>query len=506
VRLRGADRLKGVAKVAFNASFVLEPGEPVMTIGSCFARNIEARLQALGFDVPARGLSLPEDERASATENDFLNKYTPQSIVNELRWAFDPAHPFPDDAYLQVGELWHDPHINANVAPASLERVRERRAMVTDLYRRLPTFRVVVLTLGLVEVWLDTKTGLHLNGAPPIACLRREPDRFQVDVLSHAEILGALEAIHTLLRAHGHPDLKLLVTVSPVPMNRTFSGNDVLVANTYSKSTLRSAVGEFVCGRAGVDYFPSYEIATLTLRTTAFQEDNLHVAQGVVDVIVDGVAEAYCGVAPGAGSATEPMPAGNDEGADPGAGFEGLSLRQAAARCREAVRSDDVPQALKLFAFLDEKDRYKRAGYSEFLFRKGHAEMLVKAGSDLKALGQYELALAELPDSAILHFELGNVKHRLQRRREAEACYRRAVELSPEVPRYRKQMAQLMVANGAFEEAIVELNRVLTLVPDDPRSLALIADARSKLGASAPEAKPAAQRGLLQRLAKRLAG
>ena len=46
-RWRGADRLKGIAEVEFEPSFHLVPGEAVMTIGSCFARNIETRLEEL---------------------------------------------------------------------------------------------------------------------------------------------------------------------------------------------------------------------------------------------------------------------------------------------------------------------------------------------------------------------------------------------------------------------------------------------------------------------------
>jgi hypothetical protein len=58
------------------------------------------------------------------------------------------------------------------------------------------------------------------------------------------------------------PGVKFLVTVSPVPLTATASGQHVEVATTYSKSVLRA-----VCGLAyerfnNVDYFPSYEIMT----------------------------------------------------------------------------------------------------------------------------------------------------------------------------------------------------------------------------------------------------
>jgi hypothetical protein len=485
-RWRGADRLKGIAEVEFEPSFGLVPGEAVMTIGSCFARNIEARLEELGFEVPARKVKLPAEERSSDTENDLLNKYTPQSVINELRWAFDPGCPFPDQALLEVRGEWHDPHLAPNVAPAARERVCGRRAMVTELYRQLPSCRVVVLTLGLVEVWFDHTTGLCLNGAPPPAAIKAEPERFELRILSHAEILQALETIHELLKAHGHPELRLLVTVSPVPMRASFSGQDALVANTYSKSTLRSAVGEFVRGRKGVDYFPSYEIATLTLRTTAFQEDNRHVAPDLVDAIVDKVVSAYCEAAPeaAAGAPDEDL-----------SELDGVPFKQVGEQLREAIGAGDQAGALKMFAFMDIKDRYRRARFPEYFFRKNYGQALAAAGADIKALGQFQKALAEKPDSALIHYELGQVQTRLQRLREAEASFRKAVELEPGAAKYRFRLAARLMDNGAFAEAAAELEAVLKLTPEDERARALLAEARAKAGP--------ARGGLLGRFARR---
>jgi GSCFA family len=67
-----------------------------------------------------------------------------------------------------------------------------------------------------------------------------------------------------------NPDVRIVASVSPVPLKATFCGPDVLVSNCVSKSTLRSALHEAlpVLRREGatVDYFPSYEIVTLAPR------------------------------------------------------------------------------------------------------------------------------------------------------------------------------------------------------------------------------------------------
>ena len=54
--------------------------------------------------------------------------------------------------------------------------------------------------------------------------------------------------------------LRFLLTVSPVPLTATNSGNHVLVATVDSKSRLRAVAGQLARTVSRVDYFPSYEI------------------------------------------------------------------------------------------------------------------------------------------------------------------------------------------------------------------------------------------------------
>ena len=39
---------------------------------------------------------------------------------------------------------------------------------------------------------------------------------------------------------------KIIFTVSPIPLNFTFTDQDIVIANRYSKSILRSAVEKFI--------------------------------------------------------------------------------------------------------------------------------------------------------------------------------------------------------------------------------------------------------------------
>src|ERR1700679_3622166 len=84
---RGENRLEPECWPEFAPGFRLATGARVFTIGSCFARNVEHHLSALGFVVPTRRLR-DENIKAGRHGGDaILNKYTPPSIFQELAWT-----------------------------------------------------------------------------------------------------------------------------------------------------------------------------------------------------------------------------------------------------------------------------------------------------------------------------------------------------------------------------------------------------------------------------------
>lgn len=432
-------RLDGVAEVYFKPTFELTAGEAVFTMGSCFARNIERRFSELGFDLPTMSLTLPPEERASDTENDLLNKYPPHSILNELRWALDPDAAFPESAYLNVRkDLWHDPHLAGNVAPASPERVRERRRMVEDIYRQIPRCRLVVMTLGLTEAWFDEETRLYLNAAPPQSVFKADPDRFRLDVLTVDEILAVLGQIRELLMRYGHPEMRMMLTVSPVPFKATFTGRDAIIANSYSKSALRVAAEMFVHQHDNVDYVPSYEIVTHTARASAFIQDNRHITPSVVNEIVDRVISAYC---PALVSAQSP---------------EDVS-RISPTRLRDAIEKGDFAGAVGIFERLSKGQRYLRWGYTEFDYRLSFGKALAKIDSLADSQAQLARSVELNPTESEAHYNLGLVLAKLQRSLEAEHHIGQAVSLNPDSAEFRLRYARQLVANGKPGDAVSQL-------------------------------------------------
>jgi hypothetical protein len=107
--------------------------------------------------------------------------------------------------------------------------------------------------------------------------LDHAPSLFRRRQLSVADNVQELERILEVYARH-KPEIKLIVSVSPVPLNKTFSSDHVVVANSLSKAVLRVAAQEFVARHPGTAfYFPSYETVLYGTRAP-WEADMRHVS------------------------------------------------------------------------------------------------------------------------------------------------------------------------------------------------------------------------------------
>lgn len=276
----------GVVIPHVTPSFTAGRDATFFAIGSCFARNVEERLEQAGARVTSRNIAVRDLGNGNARAGGVFNKYTPLSILQELQWAADPAS-FPAAALLEGGKnTFIDPYLSLQAGQGTLAEVMARRAEIAAYFAQAFTADVVILTFGLTETWFDAKTGLALNEAPPPRLLTRDPDRFRFACLDLEECRQAMDQILALLARHGKAGQKRVVTVSPVPLGRTFTGDDVIVANMTSKSTLRTAAKALCATDGGPDYFPSYEAVTLSDPRLSWQSDRRHVSDFIVGQII----------------------------------------------------------------------------------------------------------------------------------------------------------------------------------------------------------------------------
>jgi len=280
----------------FAPKFNLRREDNFYAIGSCFARGIEHALSAQNMVVesaaPEFAKLQPAKQKTSGLG--FTNKYNTYSILNELQWAIDPDAEFPRDSIVPLTNTqWYDPHTNPTLKFVDLEETLQRRALMQTVTKRIRTCRAVIVTLGLAEVWRDVKADVFVNRTPIPSLFKTDPDRYEFQLSSFAANWANLEAIHTLLSTFGHPDVRIIVTVSPVPLMNTFSTMDIIVANSWAKSLLRVVSQEWAATHSNVDYFPSYEIVQNSDRREMWEDDLRHVKGPGVQHIMDLFLQNY---------------------------------------------------------------------------------------------------------------------------------------------------------------------------------------------------------------------
>ena len=265
-------------------------------IGSCFARGLESVLNGKGFKV----LSLTDEFSQWKTVNDKVkpigatNRYNTGSILNDFCWAMDPDTPFPEEAYAPYKSgTFIDLHMNPQLPPASLDEIKARRAVWNKVTANLRNADVVTITLGLIEVWRDKQLDLICNTTPDGYVHRSNPGRFSFEILDYNDNLENLEKIHQLMAKYGKDGWRLVVTVSPVPLLRTFTNKDIIQANTYSKSVLRAAAEAFADRHDNVDYFPSYEIVMNSKKKITWTDDKRHIHGKFTQKIMEQFFSAY---------------------------------------------------------------------------------------------------------------------------------------------------------------------------------------------------------------------
>jgi hypothetical protein len=287
--------LSELALVSHKPKFRIEKDDTFFCIGSCFARNIEEYLIYNSRRVLSKRIICPRIEW-TGRPNGVVNKFTTASMLNEVEWQITAPN-IDENLFEQVPTGWLDRQLSSS-HPVPLERAKERRAyFVNDYFARMRQASVFVLTLGLVEAWFDARSGKYLNIAPTMHAVRNDPGRYRVEVTNAQQNLEALEKIRVDILVLS-PAAKIIVTVSPVPMNATFSEQDVAVANLRSKSTLRSVAGEFSDRHNNVDYFPTYDMIAMSPRASAYHPDCLHVSDKAVGDMIRLFLKLYTGEDP----------------------------------------------------------------------------------------------------------------------------------------------------------------------------------------------------------------
>lgn len=251
-------------------SFTIGKDEPVVTAGSCFAQHVSRYLKEYGFNFhvaehphPMVAPKLAQKFNYGLFSARYGNIYT----ARQLRQLIERAY----GLFIPVEDIWLDstgrpvdsfrPQIHPGGFISVAELHQDRKVHLHAVRNAVENMAVFVFTLGLTEAWIDKRDGAVFPLAPGVAGGKWDPGQFQFHNFDVREVAEDMQWSVDFIRQI-NPAVRIIITVSPVPLNATALDRHVFVSTTYSKSVLRIAAEVLCKANSKCDYFPSYEIIT----------------------------------------------------------------------------------------------------------------------------------------------------------------------------------------------------------------------------------------------------
>ncbi|MCP1404416.1 GSCFA domain-containing protein [Achromobacter insolitus] len=268
--------------------------DKVATAGSCFAQHIGRYLMKSGaeyLDMEPCPSIIPEADAKRFGYNVYSCRYGNVYTVRQLLQLAQEAQGLrkPAEIVWEKGGRYFDA-LRPSVDPVGLETPEQVLAMrelhleaVRKMFEKLDVF---VFTMGLTEAWVSKVDGTAYPTAAGTIAGSHDPAKYEFKNYRYNEVMDDLREFWRLLKAI-NPSARMLLTVSPVPLNATASADHVLVASSRSKSILRAVAGDIAEDEEDVFYFPSYEIiASHPGRGMFFEPDLRNVNDAGVQLVM----------------------------------------------------------------------------------------------------------------------------------------------------------------------------------------------------------------------------
>jgi hypothetical protein len=279
----------------YRKKFALAAGAKIATAGSCFAQHISRHLRHHGYRVidvePAPRALSPEVARRfgyGLYSARYGNIYAVRQLLQLLQEAcgqFEPG----DWIWGRKGRYFDA--LRPTVEPNGLDSVDEvkahRERHLAQVRKLFCLADVFVFTFGLTEGWIHIPSGTVYPVAPGVVAGEFDPNIHRFKNFTFGEIYSDFMHVRALLHEF-KPDMRFIITVSPVPLTATASDQHVLTATIYSKSVLRAVAGQLENECADIDYFPSYELIASHFSRGRFYAPNLRsVNEDGVSTVMD---------------------------------------------------------------------------------------------------------------------------------------------------------------------------------------------------------------------------
>lgn len=268
----------------------------IATAGSCFAQHISRHLRTNGYQLmdvePAPALlnSLHySDLGYNLYSGRYGNIYTNRQLLQLVSEVFSNKKVQPI-VWEKDGRFYDAkrPTVEAGGFSSIDELTDSRIYHLQQLKVLFRNMDLLIFTMGLTETWAHKTSGEVVPVAPGVIAGQDEIENYKFLNFSFPDLVSDFEKTMKLLNRNRTKPAQYILTVSPVPLTATASGNHVLQATTYSKSALRAAAGYLFDKYENIDYFPSYEIIMNPgARGTFFKSNLRSVAPEGVEVVMD---------------------------------------------------------------------------------------------------------------------------------------------------------------------------------------------------------------------------
>lgn len=231
----------------------LTPGDAIISGGSCFAQYIGKELTARKFNY------LRSRHSGNRVESLGLgNIYTIEQLKQWIEFSLGQREWSEQSLFENEGQ-WFDfllPHCGPAVSRDAV--LEHRRAVSDEILEYLTLADVMIFTIGLTETWKNSSGDVY-PACPGTLVGEYDPNEHSYYNCTFQDIHADLEIVEKRLETI-NPSIRLIYTVSPIPLTATGSDDHVLMATSYSKSVIRAALGQYCQHSMRASYFPSYEL------------------------------------------------------------------------------------------------------------------------------------------------------------------------------------------------------------------------------------------------------
>ena len=240
--------------------FKISPSDKVATAGSCFAQEIAHRLQQSGYhyylpEQPPEGMPAQEAQRRNYSMYScrYGNLYTTTQLLQLIQRAYGDFIPDLDVWKSDDGRIVDPfrPRIEPDGYSSVAEMHGDRARHFAAVRKMIETMDVFVFTFGLTECWRHKSDGAVLQLAPGVAGGDYDPQAYEFWNMSVGDVVRDFLASADLIHAR-NPNVRMILSVSPVSIIATSEDRHVLVSNSASKAILRAAADEVVRSRANI--------------------------------------------------------------------------------------------------------------------------------------------------------------------------------------------------------------------------------------------------------------